>query len=53
MMALFEVLTEFHYGLEDHFILVWIYLVLLDVKVAKYESVDAFEIFIGLEELLG
>jgi len=52
-MVLFEVLTVFYYCLEYHFILVGIYLVLLDVEVTKYESVDPFEIFIGLEELLG
>lgn len=53
MMALFEELTVFYYCLEYHFILVGVDLVLLDVEVAKYESIDAFEIFIGLEELLG
>ena len=52
-MALFEELTVFYYCLEYHLILVWIDLVLLDVEVAKNEAVDAFEIFIGLEELLG
>lgn len=52
-MVLFEVLTEFYYCLEYHFVLVGIYLILLDVEVAEYEGIDAFKIFIGLEELLG